>query len=142
MPQDMTHSVIVIPVRDGRVALAERLAGTRLAGMFTSPGGGVDPEDVTLEAAAVRELEEEAGLGVDPKRLVYLGKLTDTGPDWQPVGGHFFLLPMKPEEELVQKEPTQHGPWKWYSFREAAALRLPPVSRSLIHMVAHLGAPR
>lgn len=137
MPQDMTHSAIILPVRAGRIALAERLPGTRMAGTFSAPGGGIDPEDASIPAAARRELAEETGLDLPEARFHYLGKLTATGEDWQPVGGHFFLLPLEEGEELKHTEPEQHGPWKWYTFSEAARLPLPAVSQPLLLLLAH-----
>lgn len=141
MPQDMTHSAIVFPVRAGRVALAERLPGTRMAGAYSPPGGGIDPGDASVRATARREMEEETGLVVPEERFLYLGKLTATGEDWQPVGGHFFLLPLEEGEELKDTEPDQHGPWKWYTFAEAARLPLPPVSQPLLLLLAHAATP-
>lgn len=139
MPEDLSHSVIVLPIRAGRIAMAERAKGERMGGMYASPGGSVDPTDESLPAAAAREFEEETGLKVEPGRLVYLGRLVDKGADWMPIGGHFFLLRLSPDEELKQTEPDKHGPWTWHTFREATALPLPPVSRSLLHLLAHAG---
>lgn len=139
--QDMTHSAIVLPVRAGRIALSERAPGTRMAGTHASPGGSIDPEDASVRAAARRELFEETGLEVPEERLLYLGKLTATGEDWQPIGGHFFLLPLEEGEELQHTEPDKHGPWKWYTFTEAARLPLPVVSQALVLALAHAAAP-
>jgi 8-oxo-dGTP diphosphatase len=47
---------------DGRVLLAERPAGKHLAGTWEFPGGKVQ-EGETPEAALIRELNEELGIG-------------------------------------------------------------------------------
>jgi 8-oxo-dGTP diphosphatase len=47
---------------DGRVLLAERPPGKHLAGMWEFPGGKVQPGE-TPEAALIRELDEELGIG-------------------------------------------------------------------------------
>ena len=47
---------------DGRVLIAERPAGKVMAGLWEFPGGKVEPGE-TPEAALIRELEEELGIG-------------------------------------------------------------------------------
>lgn len=148
MANDFTQAVIVIPIRDGKIPLAERMPGTRMAGMFVTPGGSINLEgeteegeevDTSIPAAALREYEEETGATAEESELTYLGHLVSRGADLWPIGGHFFLLRVKPGVELVtpETEKDKQGPWKWYSFREAAKLPLPPVSLSLIHLLAH-----
>ena len=62
------------------------------AGQVSFPGGRIDPEDASAEAAALREAEEEIGL--DPARVEIVGRLSDyitgTGYRITPVIG---LLP-------------------------------------------------
>lgn len=53
-------------------------------GMLRFPGGGVDTEDVSLEAAASRETLEETKIGVAPERWNYLGSYRVS--DWRLVG--------------------------------------------------------
>ncbi len=48
---------------DGRVLLARRPEGKKLAGLWEFPGGKVDPGE-TPEAALIRELQEELGIDV------------------------------------------------------------------------------
>ena len=47
---------------DGRVLLAQRPEGKSMAGLWEFPGGKVEPGE-TPEAALIRELEEELGIG-------------------------------------------------------------------------------
>jgi 8-oxo-dGTP diphosphatase len=53
---------------DGRVLLARRPEGKKLAGLWEFPGGKIDAGE-TPEAALIRELKEELGIGVEAKNL-------------------------------------------------------------------------
>ncbi|MEM1312999.1 MAG: (deoxy)nucleoside triphosphate pyrophosphohydrolase [Pseudomonadota bacterium] len=48
--------------RDGRVLLAQRPEAKSMAGLWEFPGGKVEPGE-TPEAALIRELDEELGIG-------------------------------------------------------------------------------
>jgi 8-oxo-dGTP diphosphatase len=48
--------------RDGRVLLAERPMGKSMAGLWEFPGGKLQPNE-TPEAALLREMQEELGIG-------------------------------------------------------------------------------
>jgi 8-oxo-dGTP diphosphatase len=52
----------------GRVLLARRPEGKKLAGLWEFPGGKMNPGEAP-EAALVRELNEELGIGVDPAHV-------------------------------------------------------------------------
>jgi ADP-ribose pyrophosphatase YjhB (NUDIX family) len=70
--------VSAIVVRDGRVLLVRYAYGSR-KGMWTLPGGYAH-HDETLDQAAVRELEEEAGLEGTPRGIVSVRtRVTDAG---------------------------------------------------------------
>jgi len=60
--------VSAIVVRDGRVLLVRYAYGQR-KGMWTLPGGYAH-HDETLDVAAARELQEEAGLSGKPRGIV------------------------------------------------------------------------
>ena len=47
---------------DGRVLLAQRPEGKSMAGLWEFPGGKIEPGE-TPEAALIRELQEELGIG-------------------------------------------------------------------------------
>lgn len=57
------------------------------AGQIAFPGGSIDPEDASPEAAALREMEEEIGL--DPAAVEVLGRL----PDYS-TGSGFRIAPV------------------------------------------------
>jgi 8-oxo-dGTP diphosphatase len=53
---------------EGRILLARRPEGKKLAGLWEFPGGKIDAGE-TPEAALIRELKEELGIGVEAKNL-------------------------------------------------------------------------
>jgi 8-oxo-dGTP pyrophosphatase MutT (NUDIX family) len=81
-----THAAVLvccINATEPYVLLTRRTLHLSLhAGQISLPGGRVDPADVSLEATALREAEEEIGL--KPAGLQLLGRLPDsrvlTGP--------------------------------------------------------------
>ena len=69
-PADMSEglptvlvSAVALIDRDGRVLLAQRPAGKRMAGLWEFPGGKIETGE-TPEAALIRELGEELGLSL------------------------------------------------------------------------------
>jgi 8-oxo-dGTP diphosphatase len=57
-------AAVALVDRDGRVLLAQRPEGKKMAGLWEFPGGKIEPDE-TPEHALVRELQEE--LGIDTK---------------------------------------------------------------------------
>ncbi len=55
-------SAVALVDRDGRVLLAQRPEGKSMAGLWEFPGGKVEAGE-TPEAALIRELQEELGIG-------------------------------------------------------------------------------
>lgn len=61
-PERIVHVVAAVLIdRDGRVLLAQRPEGKKLAGLWEFPGGKIETGE-TPEAALVRELHEELGI--------------------------------------------------------------------------------
>jgi 8-oxo-dGTP pyrophosphatase MutT (NUDIX family) len=75
--RDAAVLIGVRPHDDGaRVILTQRTAHLRNhAGQVAFPGGAIDPDDTSVEMAAMREAQEEIGL--DPKHVEPLVRLPD-----------------------------------------------------------------
>lgn len=86
------RTCLILPLRDDRVLLGHKLRGFG-AGKITGIGGKVEPGESLLRAA-VRELEEEAGLSADPADAdlaAYLDFRFPHRPEWDMVS-HVFVV--------------------------------------------------
>ena len=72
--------VAAVFVRDGKVLACRRAPGKSAAGKWEFPGGKVDDDDKTPDAALVREIHEELGIAIS------VGSLIDRSVT--PVGGN------------------------------------------------------
>ncbi len=91
---DPTPAAVLVPVvnRPGGLTLLLTQRSAQLpdhAGQISFPGGRIEPDDLSIAAAALRETAEEVGLGAE--RIVVLGELatyeTVTGYRVTPVVG-------------------------------------------------------
>ena len=77
-PEDARDRSIVLVVavalldNDGRILLAQRPEGKKMAGLWEFPGGKVDPGE-TPERALIRELQEELGVDTQARCLAPIG---------------------------------------------------------------------
>jgi 8-oxo-dGTP pyrophosphatase MutT (NUDIX family) len=84
-------------------------------GQWTLPGGHIDEDDRSLEAGAVRELDEEANLFCDAEDLVFLG---------QPKPKKFYFLTRKWSGNVNINKPNpktdkiEHDAYKWSTIEE------------------------
>jgi len=81
-PKGLVPAAVLILVveRDGDLTVVFTKRTDRVAhhkGQFSFPGGTIEPEDPSEEAAALREAQEEVGL--DPGDVEVLGLLDDQG---------------------------------------------------------------
>src|ERR1700690_563688 len=79
-PVVLVAAVALVDV-DGRVLLAERPLGKHLAGVWEFPGGKVQDGE-TPEAALIRELDEELGIGVHESCLAPLTFASHSSPEF------------------------------------------------------------
>ena len=79
-PRTLRDAAVLVAVVDhgagGSVILTKRAETlTSHTGQVAFPGGRIDPEDASAEAAALREAQEEIGL--DPGRVEVIGRMPD-----------------------------------------------------------------
>tara|TARA_Y100000034_G_C6644767_1_gene281995 strand:- start:131 stop:565 length:435 start_codon:yes stop_codon:yes gene_type:complete len=85
------------------------------AGAWTMPGGHIDDQDGSIEAGAVRELQEEANLTCKAADLEYLGK---PGPE------KYYFLTQKWWGSVNVDQPNpktgeiEHDDYKWATIEE------------------------
>jgi len=88
-------------------------------GEWTLPGGHVDDKDGSIEAGAVRELKEEAGLTCKVSDLVYLG---EPKPE-----KHYFLTQkwtgaVNVDRPNPETDEIEHDAYKWLTIDEIKEL--------------------
>jgi 8-oxo-dGTP pyrophosphatase MutT (NUDIX family) len=85
------------------------------SGQWTVPGGHIDEEDASIEAGAIRELEEETGLTCQKKDLVYLG-------DPKPKKYYFYTKEWSGDINISIPNPKtgeiEHDDYKWASIND------------------------
>jgi len=84
-------------------------------GSWTMPGGHIDDKDNSIEAGAIRELEEEAGITCSIEDLIYLG-----APKTKK---HYFLTKKWSGNVNVnipnpETDEIEHDDYKWASIEE------------------------
>lgn len=100
----------VVVVRDGKVLLGERLAGHG-AGNWMIPGGHLEFGE-SFEAAALRELAEEAGLtDAIVANIISLYNERDYGKHYVNIG----VLATSDTGEPYAAEPEKSGNWHWHN---------------------------
>jgi 8-oxo-dGTP pyrophosphatase MutT (NUDIX family) len=84
-------------------------------GQWTVPGGHIDDEDTSIEAGAVRELKEEAGLICNIDDLIYLG---------EPKPQKYYFIAKRWSGKLKIDIPNpktgeiEHDDYKWATINE------------------------
>jgi len=84
-------------------------------GQWTIPGGHIDEEDNSIEAGAVRELDEETNLKCKISDLTYLG---------EPKKNKYYFLTTKWSGEINVDKPNphtgqvEHDDYKWLTIND------------------------
>ncbi len=105
-----TVGVVVCLNDEQQVLIIKRSKIDERAGEWTLPGGHIDDDDGSIEAGAVRELEEEANLTCRVGDLMYLGR---------PKKNKHYFLAKKWEGSVNVDKPNpktdeiEHDDYKW-----------------------------
>jgi 8-oxo-dGTP diphosphatase len=119
---------LAIPVRDGRLLVARRPEGARLAGCWEFPGGKVERGEEPA-AAARRELEEETGL-----RAGELEPLVIVVHDYREMPLRFHVFITRDTEGEVRM--TADREWAWKSLTELQRLEIPEANRQMLRALS------
>jgi 8-oxo-dGTP pyrophosphatase MutT (NUDIX family) len=96
-----------------RILLIKRAPGSETgAGKWDIPGGHVDEDDSSLEAAAQRELFEETNIFYPESDLIYVGR-----NDWKGDKVYYYAFPYNRDKILLLPNPesgfVEHTNYEW-----------------------------
>jgi len=117
---------------DGRVLVAQRPPGKRMAGLWEFPGGKVEPGE-RPEETVIREFHEELGITISEPCLAPFTFASHTYPDFQ------LLMPLfvcRRWEGIATAH--EHTALKWLKPRELTGLAMPPADQPLVAMLRDL----
>ncbi|SDF54750.1 MULTISPECIES: (deoxy)nucleoside triphosphate pyrophosphohydrolase [Thalassobaculum] len=133
MAKNSLPIVLVVAVAlvdaDGRVLIAKRPEGKKLAGLWEFPGGKVDPGE-TPEAALIRELREELGIDTHESCLAPLTFASHAYDDFH------LLMPLyvcrRWKGEVTRHE---HADLAWVRPVRLRDYPMPPADAPLVAMI-------
>ena len=125
-------SAVALVDRDGRVLLAQRPAGKKLAGMWEFPGGKVEAGE-TPEAALIRELGEELGIDTAESCLAPLSFASHSYDDF-----HLIMLVFVCRKWHGHPKPLEGGDLAWVRPAKLRDYEMPPADLPLIPVLQDL----
>ena len=131
LPTVLVSAVALID-RDGRVLLAQRPEGKKLAGMWEFPGGKVEPGE-TPEAALIRELGEELGIDTAESCLAPLSFASHSYDDF-----HLIMLVFVCRKWQGHPKPLEGGELAWVRPARLRDYEMPPADLPLIPVLQDL----
>ena len=121
-----TPIAVAVVQHDDKFLIQQRLAGSKLAGLWEFPGGKIEANE-TPEAAAVRECLEETGLEV---RVVGTYPEVVQQYDYDKVRIHFFAC------VPTNSPPATSTSSRWVTAGELREYEFPRANAGLIAMLS------
>ena len=131
LPTVLVSAVALID-RDGRVLLAQRPAGKRMAGLWEFPGGKIETGE-TPEAALIRELGEELGIDTAESCLAPLTFASHSYDDF-----HLLMLVYVCRKWSGIPRPLEGGELAWVRASRLRDYDMPPADIPLIPVLQDL----
>ena len=117
---------------DGRVLLAQRPPGKKMAGMWEFPGGKIETNE-TPEAAIIRESREELGIEICERCIAPLTFVSHAYEEFHLL---MFLYSCRKWDGIPRGAEGQQLTWKFP--REMAGLPMPPADLPLVSALMDL----
>jgi 8-oxo-dGTP diphosphatase len=131
LPTVLVSAVALIDL-DGRVLLAQRPAGKRMAGLWEFPGGKIETGE-TPEAALIRELGEELGIDTAESCLAPLTFASHSYDDF-----HLLMLVYVCRKWSGTPRPLEGGELAWVRASRLRDYDMPPADIPLIPVLQDL----
>lgn len=126
--QPFKVNVSVVIKNEGKVLLIKRADDEEVfPGFWGIPGGTVEPTDATLEAALIRECEEEVGVEIQNIELVS-NNINDKGEK----GGALYLVYTASYAAGEPKPLDGTAAVEWLAIEEIRELNLTPMTLEII----------
>ena len=120
------HVVCAIIQRQGRVLVAQRPAGKRLAGCWEFPGGKIEFDETPAQALH-RELAEELGCEV---QITHEGPAVPWSYEWGDIVLHAFICRLA--DHSPEPQPHEHTALDWLTVQQIQECHLAPADRPLV----------
>lgn len=120
-------ATVIVVDKDNKFLILKRSKTSPGSGLWNFPGGSVE-ENETYEQAGARELNEEAGLVVDPNEIKYIGTLES-----KYLYVRFFITSKFSGEVTLNKESDDYA---WIKLSEVDKYRFVGNGGSLIDEIA------
>ncbi len=131
--QSSLPTILVVAVAlvdaDGRVLIAQRPEGKKMAGLWEFPGGKVEPGE-TPEAALIRELQEELSINTKESCLAPFTFASHAYDDF-----HLLMPLYLCRRWWGQVTPTEGQAIKWVRPLKLRDYPMPPADEPLVAML-------